>query len=451
MEKRCKENTAIEENANENATDLYQMALKTLDKETKLNYLKAAAEKGSANANWMLFLIENQKWELIDFGANIGDYNALTKNKLYPNPEAAFLNSDAMTYIKNAAEQGHYRAALKLAQIYDKGAVENNTYSNIHKAIIYYKLAITNAEPYICCNMKRASVDAQSVISQACYALSCIYLYGTDTVVREDLAFKYMKRAAFNGLYYHMLSEYYINGIGVGANCEEAYIWALIAKARSKSILAYHNAYSKKIVGEMPSIEKLFEQVKPPLDIAQRITLQKEADRRLRIIKMRPLTDEDVSEFINQTIQENFIENHDERKITPASTLPFSKWQVQNAKDITIILNYSDHKKTMVIRHKNEDERRFNINELFRENLISLLVWHYLAEKEGKTAITYDGLTVAHKNSTRINHEIVTDFNSRFRELMDQKGNRDFKAFQWIGRIKSQRSLKAHIKIEVYM
>ncbi len=158
--------------------------------------------------------------------------------------------------------------------------------------------------------------------------------------------------------------------------------------------------------------------------------------------------DDDLTQSPDEDTKEEDVENNDHKSSNNQAASPLAKWNVQNAKDIKIILNLGDHNKTIVIEHLNKNKQRYKLTEIFSKNMLRLLMQYNTFEKEGTGYISYNGKDVAEKS--RKNHQIVSDFNTEFRKLLGRIGDRDFKAFEWIGKTKSERSLKSHIKIEVY-
>jgi TPR repeat protein len=318
------------------------------------------------------------------------------------------------SHLKDAIEKGHLGALHLLGELYLTGVWEESDHDS-KRYILMAKDYGKAIETFI--------TAANKGFAPSQFKLHEIYEENIIMPKNYQTSFKWLKKAAYNRFEdaYPKLVKAYETGIF--QNLEEAYIWASISNTTNATL------------NDRTAPDRLEKAINNSKRI---IELQSEASRRHEIIKERALTEDDVLEF-------NMLKHlEDENNATP-----FSTWHIQNAHDVKIILNLGDKNKTMTIEHQ-KDKATFKFRELFTNNCISLMVKHYQYINEGKEAIRYIEYTVAALKSKRKNHEIVSDFNTRFRELMGHKRDKDFKAFEWIGKAKGTRSLKANIQIEVY-
>eukprot|EP00835_Amoeboradix_gromovi_P001894 NODE_97_length_21155_cov_0.234850.p4 type:complete len:350 gc:universal NODE_97_length_21155_cov_0.234850:19988-18939(-) len=87
---------------------------------------------------------------------------------------------ESLAMYKKAADLGHPKANMFLAQLYEKGEIENGIPPDLKVSLEYYKNAAKNGN------------------NMACFSLSNFYLTGIDSILSADevMAFNYMKMAA---------------------------------------------------------------------------------------------------------------------------------------------------------------------------------------------------------------------------------------------------------------
>ena len=186
------------------------------------------------------------------------------------------------------AKLGCIEAQYKAGVMYHKGVNDGfgrkRLYINIPRAVVFYNMTIESA----------LKTQNNGAYSAACYGLGRCYYDGVGILKDSIAAFLWIKKAAYFGReapYFRDLSDFYQQGVGVGINLEEAYIWALLYRANTNE---QHNH---------EHIEDL--------SLEQQLACEKEVSRRECIKRTRPLTDEDVAVFGTTSTQSKAVQMSD--------------------------------------------------------------------------------------------------------------------------------------------
>ncbi|MCB5284940.1 MAG: sel1 repeat family protein [Candidatus Cloacimonetes bacterium] len=288
----------------------------------------------------------------------------------------------------------------------------------------------------------------------AMFRLALMYEKGIGVTKNHKKAFSLLRQVVLiNDYRYQMtISRYYYDHIGTKKNNLEAYIWSLIAQAKSlpNTRLAY------------------FDELEGSLSEDERSIAQDEAERRFRILEQRELTETDLLEFNPEppvvtkvapsaaTVQDEISHIKPEPADDPAPDpgLPalLKDWKVAGVSSLTIHVNLRE--KTVRIVHSRKSKTLTNADfaRLFTRYALPLIVDHHESQRSSKPKVDYASPSLARGvdlTLTRPNHKTVSDVNSRIRSVFGL-GKKE-QAFKWISANRHDtKTLKANIKIEVH-
>jgi len=334
---------------------------------------------------------------------------------------------DAVLFFKLGASRGNISCCTFLANIYETG---HKSYNDDNVCIEEIKLDPNKAYKFYSLGADHGDTSCKLKVAQM-----KIRGYGTAQDYRN--AFFLLWEVALSKLdtNYLALSEFYVSGYLFPKDYISALFWA------------YFSQNAKHDESTCHYIKGLMEHIDGADIIECQLEVKKFANDLNLVVAGH-------SSLIMPP--EEYYEKHGYRKAKPKPAQPqgkenlatLSQWNVKDASQLTIILNYSDKVITAVFRYQDK-KLSFPIQAVFSQTYQQILVEHHRYLKGKRSPIEYRGKGDFCKNGKNKNHYYIEHFNSHLRKLLGADAS--FLPFEWLGpRKSSSKGLKMHFNLEVF-